>query len=172
MSKLIIVCGLPGSGKTTLAEKLSEKSKIVCLHKDSIKESLYDVLGLETLEDSRDIGKKSIELLYKLAEEQLSRGLDLMIEAPFRFEEDYAIFENWKEKFDLDLYSVICFVDNKERKNRFESRPRHNAHHHDERNPDWENEYFDYENIPGKQIRIKTDRGIDENIDYVLSEIF
>jgi adenylate kinase family enzyme len=40
MSKVIIVCGLPGSGKTTLSRELSKRLGIVCLHKDSIKEKL------------------------------------------------------------------------------------------------------------------------------------
>ena len=42
MTKLIIICGLPGSGKTTLASELSKQTGIVCLHKDSIKEKLFE----------------------------------------------------------------------------------------------------------------------------------
>jgi len=99
MQKLIIVCGLPGSGKTTLAKELSRKLKITCIHKDSIKENLYEILELSTLEDSKRIGGQSIQLLYKLTEEQLENGLDLIIEAPFYFEEDYEIFKKITDLF-------------------------------------------------------------------------
>lgn len=56
MSKLIIVAGMPGVGKTTLAKELSQKLNIPCLHKDSIKEKLYDSFGGNSLEDSKNIG--------------------------------------------------------------------------------------------------------------------
>ena len=71
MQKLIIVCGLPASGKTTIASALSKDLKIACLHKDSIKENLYEIMEMETLEDSKKVGLYSIMLQFRLAEEML-----------------------------------------------------------------------------------------------------
>ncbi|MCF8058644.1 MAG: ATP-binding protein [Bacteriovoracaceae bacterium] len=42
--KLIIVIGLPASGKTTLAKKLSEKFKVPLITKDQLKICLIDKL--------------------------------------------------------------------------------------------------------------------------------
>ena len=158
MQKLIIVCGLPGSGKTTLAKELSRKLKITCIHKDSIKENLYEILELSTLEDSKRIGGQSIQLLYKLTEEQLENGLDLIIEAPFYFEEDYEIFRNWKLKFKLKIYSIICKINNKERSKRFQSRERHQGHRDIERLSDTATSGEVYKKLPGKIIKISTDK--------------
>jgi predicted kinase len=160
-SKLVIICGLPGSGKTTLARELSKKINIPCLHKDSIKESLYDIFKMKTLEDSKSIGKKSVDLLFDLTEEQLERGLDLMIEAPFNFSEDYNLFEKWQTKYNLNLYSVICSIPSKTRKDRINDRPRHRAHHDTERGNFLMNIQCNYKNIPGKQIKIITNETVE-----------
>ena len=82
---LILICGLPGSGKTTLAAALSKKLGLVCLNKDSIKESLYDSMGFSTLDDSRKLGPISVRLLYDLADEQLGRGVSIILEAVYSF---------------------------------------------------------------------------------------
>lgn len=168
--KLIIICGLPGSGKTTLAKELSKKINTVCLHKDSIKESLYDIFKMKTLEDSKSIGKKSVDLLFDLAEEQLGRGLDLIIEAPFNFSEDYKIFKKWQSKYDIALYSIICSVDSIIRKNRISNRPRHQAHHDTERGDFMMNIKCNYRNIPGKQIKIITNKKTEVLIDTVIEQ--
>ncbi len=132
-NKLIIICGLPASGKTMIAKQLSKNLKMSCLHKDTIKEGLYDLFKMKTLGDSKHIGKISIMLLFKIADEQLRRGIDLIIEAPFTFSEDYFMFEKWKNKYNIRIYSVICSVDFETRKKRYRSRKRHKAHHDEER---------------------------------------
>jgi predicted kinase len=156
MQKLIIVCGLPGTGKTTLAKQLSQELNIVCLHKDSIKENLYEILGLSTLEDSRRIGKQSIQLLYELTEEQLENKLDLIIEAPFYFEGDYKLFATWQEKYNLSIYSIICQINEKERVKRFRNRERHKGHHDIERTNENPRSDEVYKKLPGKIIEINT----------------
>ncbi len=174
MTKLIIVCGLPGSGKTTLAKELSKKLGIVCICKDDIKEKLYESMKFSTLEDSKRIGKPSIDIMLHLAEQQLANGLDIIIESPFNFLEDYPLFKSWKEKYGLDLYSVICLIDFNERKKRFLKRKRHNAHHDTQRISDHllnDVTEYNYAMIPGKQIRIITNKKVEELVQDVIKEM-
>ncbi len=169
MSKVIIVCGFPGSGKTTLARALSKKLNIVCLHKDTFKENLYDTQGLTSLEDSKRIGHDSIRLLLAMAEEQLVNGVDVILEAPFTFLEDYKIFQSWIDKYSVKIYSVICYVALELRKERFLSRPRHPAHHDMERigSGSFEETPNVYDLIPGYKIRLETNKPVEQLVKEV-----
>jgi predicted kinase len=168
MGRLIIVCGLPGSGKTTLAEALSKKLGIVCLHKDSIKENLYALMRMQTLEDSKKVGRYSSALLLRLAEEQVSRGVNVIIESPFNFPEDYPLFSSWMERYGVKVYSVICSVDKKMREERFFGRDRDVSHHADGINFA---DTYDYKEIPGKQIRLETVSSVDDLVENVVAAI-
>jgi len=172
MHKLIIVCGLPGSGKTVLADELSRKTGIACLHKDSIKEKLFEGLDMSTLEDSKRIGKPSVDVMLYLAEQQIANGVDVIIEAPFSFPGDYELFLQWRDQYGINLYSIICSIGSEERKRRVETRERHGAHFDSSRSHDFfpEKEY-DYVDIPGKQIRVCTDKPVAYLVDQVISEL-
>ena len=137
MHKLIIVCGLPGSGKTMLADELSKRTGIACLHKDSIKEKLFEGLGMSTLEESKRIGKPSVDVMLYLAEQQIVNGVDVIIEAPFNFPGDYGLFLKWMDQYEIGLYSVVCSIGSEERKRRVETRERHVAHFDSSRTHDF-----------------------------------
>ncbi|HAR99896.1 MAG: Chromatin associated protein KTI12 [Candidatus Moranbacteria bacterium GW2011_GWC2_37_73] len=173
MSKLILVCGLPGVGKTTLANELSKKMKVACIHKDSIKEVLFESMNLSTLEDSKRIGKPSVDVMFYLIEEQLKNNIDVIMEAPFNFSEDYPIFVNWKEKYNLQLFSIVCSIDSKERKKRFQERERHHSHHDIDRQMIdlIETTEYDYSTIPGKQIKIETNESVEKLVEKIVDEI-
>ena len=176
MSKLIIVCGLSGSGKTTLAEAVSRELGVVCLHKDSIKERLYDAMGLATLEDSKRLGVWTIELLMGLVEEQIARGVDVMVEAPFKFPEDYAEFERWSTEYGVQIYSIICEVDNEERYRRYVSRidsgQRHHAHHDAERvQIEKFHDDHDYAAIPGARLCLDTSEPLEKLVQKVVAHV-
>ncbi len=81
---LVIVSGAPGSGKTTLANRLAGELRLPLLTKDGMKETLADVLGAPDLEASRRLGDAAYALLCDVLRSLLSAGLGAIVESNFR----------------------------------------------------------------------------------------
>lgn len=174
MAKLFIVCGESGTGKTTFANELSKRLKIFCLHKDTVKETLYDSMKMQTLEDSKKLGFPSIKTIMDLAEENLARGVDVILEAPFGFPDEGKTISAWKEKYDLDLCVIILTINNEERLKRFLNRPRHASHHDGERNAVAQISVAvdsNFGHMPEKRIYLVSDKPVEELVDSVLAQI-
>ena len=56
---IILVSGSPAAGKTTIATLLSKKLKIPLISKDTIKEILFDSIGIQDRNFSKLLGKAS-----------------------------------------------------------------------------------------------------------------
>ena len=65
---LIIVTGPSATGKTSLAERLSEDLSIPLIAKDTIKEQLFNSLGWSDRAWSRKLGGASYDLIWLIAE--------------------------------------------------------------------------------------------------------
>jgi len=73
-STLIIVCGLPGSGKTTHARLLEAERRAIRFSPDE----WMDALSLDLYDEAR---REKIEALqWKLAQELLARGVSVIVE--------------------------------------------------------------------------------------------
>ena len=85
--RLVYVSGAPGAGKTSLAGPLAAALGYALLTKDTIKETLHDVLGAPEpdLAWSRRLGGAAMELLWTLA----ARAPAVVIEANFRPHSEY-----------------------------------------------------------------------------------
>lgn len=173
MPKLIIVCGLAGSGKTTLASELSKKLKITYLNRDYIKELIYEGMEFSTYEESKKAGKSAINVFFHLAEQQIAKGVDVIMESVFNYPEDYCVFEEWQNKYNVEIFSVICSIDKDEREKRYYDRPRHQAHFDKDASVNHfsEGPEYDYKQIPGKQIRVTTNKNIDELVSSVCKDM-
>jgi len=73
---IVVVAGVPGSGKTTLARDLAPELDMPLLSKDTIKEALFDALGTGDLARSRAFGRVAHVVLYALAAEARSAVLE------------------------------------------------------------------------------------------------
>lgn len=81
--RLIIVQGAPGTGKTTLSQRLSADLGIDCFAKDIFKELIYDAVGIpETVEATKRYGRIAIRAMYAAADEYVKDSRSVMIEAP------------------------------------------------------------------------------------------
>ena len=88
---LVIVTGLPCTGKTTLVQKIAAELRLPLITKDGIKERLFDSLGWSDREWSKKLGKATFDLLFYFIEVELRAGHSLIAEARFFPEYDLEV---------------------------------------------------------------------------------
>jgi predicted kinase len=67
--RVVVVTGLPGAGKTTLARSLAVSLGLPLIARDTIKEAMGEVLGPVDGARSRELGGASYEVLFAVAAE-------------------------------------------------------------------------------------------------------
>jgi len=77
---VVVVTGIPASGKTTLATALSMQLGWPLISKDVVKEALFDALGTGDLEWSQRLGRAGHVVMYSLA----ARNPKVILEAHFQ----------------------------------------------------------------------------------------
>jgi len=85
MPYIILIAGIPASGKTTYARHISKKLNIPFIGKDAIKEKLHDVLKFDTSkrENSQLYGAASYSVFFHIAECLMKADTSFVLESNF-----------------------------------------------------------------------------------------
>lgn len=111
MSKpaLIIVNGLPGTGKTTLAKRLAADAALPIFSRDGLYETLYDALECRSNGLPPLLGSAAFALLYFVAGSALAAGQSLIIEQFFgRPALRTAELLHLQHTTDFEPFQILC----------------------------------------------------------------
>jgi predicted kinase len=136
---LVLVNGLPGSGKTTLARRLAPALEAPLIGKDAIKEALADVLSAVP---RQALGIASSELMWTLA--SALSGTVVLESWWFRPRDLHFVEAGLRRCAPASVVELWCEVPAQLARSRYEARRRHRIHD-DERQlteawPQWEKE--------------------------------
>ena len=121
-SKLILFCGLPGSGKTTLAKELADKYQAIRLNTDE---------WMADLDFDPNYERMHIKVqnrLWELAKKLLRNGQDVILEDGLWTKKERDDKRHDAEELGVDTEMHYLDVPLEELKRRLESRNNNNAH--------------------------------------------
>jgi len=130
---LIIVNGLPGTGKTTLARRLAADLGLPTFSRDGLYETLYDALEGTTAGPPSSLGAAAYALLYEVAGAVLAAGHPVIVEGFFgRRDMRRAELLRLQERHDFEPLEILCRADGQVLMQRFLARmasgERHRGH--------------------------------------------
>jgi predicted kinase len=129
---LIIVTGLPCSGKTNLGRQISRLQMMPFISKDGFKERLFDTLGWSDRAWSKKLSAASYEMMFYALEELLEVGLSCVLEANFDPKVHSEALAQITQKFQTRVMQIHCVTQPEillERfRKRWESGERHPGH--------------------------------------------
>ena len=99
---VIILAGMPATGKSTLAAKLQKKFGYPILEKDFIKEGLFDTLGFSCYAEKRALDVAANEVLLRWMDAMVKAGQSMIIDNNFDVQSAKKLGEM------LDTYNCKC----------------------------------------------------------------
>ena len=157
---LVVVTGMPSSGKTTVAEALSRHLRIPLVAKDEIKECLYESLGTGDVAWSGRLGSAAFDLIFELARGMLAAGVSLIVEANF-FHHQEGDFASLPQNRTVQIH---CDAPLDVLLHRYANRVRHAGHHDAEKIGElparFESGAHSALNLDGELIRLDTVRPV------------
>lgn len=105
---VVIVLGLPGAGKTTIARRLAQDLRLPLIAKDDLKETLFDAVGWSDRDWSRQLGAATYPLIYHLLEVQLAAGCSLIVESNFDRQRATGEFLALRARHSFRPAQVLC----------------------------------------------------------------
>ena len=118
--KLIVVSGLPGAGKSTLAEGLARSLRIPIFSVDPIESAILQ----SGLARSFETGLAAYLVAEVLAGEHLKMGLSVVIDAVSPVIEAREMWRGLAQKHRADLKIIECVLDEVTHRRRIEARVR------------------------------------------------
>lgn len=103
MSKVILVRGKPGVGKTTVSSELSKILKIPVIRKDDFYDAIASVVDDHNTRN--DICKK---IIFNVLENYISSGINLMIDTTWHYMNQVTDCKEWVEKRNAVFISILC----------------------------------------------------------------
>lgn len=108
---LVIFTGLPGTGKTSLSQKIAQRLPLPLVAKDTIKEIMFDELGWSNKEWSAKLALATFRIMDYVIEQQLRGGNSLIAESNFIPSLANTKFQRWGEVYGCRFVQVVCLTD-------------------------------------------------------------
>ena len=105
--KLIVFSGLPGTGKSTLADSLGRDLGIPVFAKDWLEATLLRS-GLPSEEGAKSLGFVGYELLTVLAERQLMLGQSVILDSVAGLQSIRDTWRQLSEQYQADWRAIEC----------------------------------------------------------------
>ncbi|MDT8316627.1 MAG: AAA family ATPase [bacterium] len=179
---LVVLCGLIGTGKSTLAAKLAETTGFEVLRSDELRKGLAGLDRKEHRYESFGEGIYSegfFDATYKELLREASRLLDkgggVILDASFKKEKYRSDARDMAERFKIPFLLIECRCPDEVIKQRLEKREREGLDISDGRWPVFlkqKNDFEDIKEISKKEhLIINTHKALSDNLKEILSVI-
>lgn len=107
-STLVVITGHPGSGKTTLAQKLAEQYGLLYVSKDALKERIFDGLGSSDKEWSLKVSGVAHRIMDDIVRQELRIGHSVIVESNFKPSPDSERFSAFISESGAACMQIMC----------------------------------------------------------------